>query len=396
MLKFLSKLLPDCQAKPGWVAALVLLFLLGAGPQSRAQLNNRAFLRPIVIKPEYDQQLWLDVNALLFNKDNEYFNKIDEGRTYYGTQLAPRLVYFASPKLRLEAGIFLQKDYGTNKLRQVRPLLTIIYQNGPHRLLVGNIQGNLHHGYIEPLFDFERLFFRPLEEGTQYQLTTRRLKLDAWVDWQRQQYRYSNFQEEVAGGLTAEATVLEDSAGWRLGVPFQFTGTHHGGQIDTIDQPLETIFDLAGGLRVRKKLPSELVHAVYAEGYVTRFIDYSFTKALPFTKGTGFYFNAGLNTRLSDVQLGYWHGTGFYSPLGGRLYRSISSSVADPSYTERRRELLILRVVRDYQLSDNLVLTTRFEPLYDFGNKAVDFSFALYLNFNQSFLLTTLKRNKPQ
>jgi hypothetical protein len=58
---------------------------------------------------------------------------------------------------------------------------------------------------------------------------------------------------------------------------------------------------------------------------------------------------------------------------------------------ERRRQLLILRVLRDYQLPGHLTLTTRFEPLYDLNNGLFDFSFALYLNFNQSFLLTTLR-----
>ncbi|TGE27061.1 hypothetical protein [Hymenobacter metallicola] len=376
------------------MAFFTCFFFLAAVPQSWAQLNNRAFYRPIEIKPEYDQQLWLDVQGLLFNKDNEYFNKIDEGRTYYGTQLAPRLVYFPSPKLRLEAGVFLQRDYGTERLRLVRPLFTAIYQHGPHRLLLGNIQGHLQHGYIEPLFDFERVMTRPLEEGTQYQLTTRRLKLDAWVDWQRQQYAYSDYQEEVAGGLALEATVLEDSLGWRVGVPFQFTGFHRGGQIDTVAKPLQTYFNLASGLRVRKKLASELVQAVYMESYLTQFIDYSFTQELPYEKGYGLYLNAGVDTRLSNLQVGYWKSNGFYSPLGGRLYRSTSSTVSDPNYTERQRELLILRVLRDYRLTDNFVLSTRFEPLYDFGNKSIDFSFALYLNFNRSFVLTTLGRNK--
>jgi hypothetical protein len=393
MLKFLSKVLPDCQAKPVWLAFFTGLFLCIASPQSLAQLNNRAFYRPINLRPENDQQLRLQVSALLFNKDNEYFNKIDDGRTYYGTQLAPRLVYFPSPKFRLEAGIFLQKDYGTEKLRQVRPLFTAIYQHGPHRLLLGNIQGNVQHGYIEPMFDFERVLTRPLEEGTQYLLTTRRLKLDAWVDWQRQQYRYSNYQEEVAGGLATEATVFEDSLGWRVGIPFQFTGKHIGGQIDTVAKPLQTYFNLATGLRLRKKLPFELVQAVSFDGYVTQFIDYSFTQELAFDKGYGVYLNAGLDTKLSNLQVAYWRGNGYFSPLGGRLYPSISSTVSDPNYTERHRELLILRVLKDYQLADNLVLSTRFEPLYDLGNKSIDFSFALYLNFNQEFLLTTLRRN---
>ncbi|QJX46054.1 hypothetical protein HMJ29_03510 [Hymenobacter taeanensis] len=385
MLKFLGK------APVSTALILTLVAWLGSVGQSVGQLNNSAFTHALPVGPAYDHQLRLDVQGFLFNKDNEYFNKIDPGLTYFGAQLAPRLVYFPSANLRLEAGVFIWKDYGTPRLRQVRPLFTVKYQQGPHSLLFGNIQGNLYHGYIEPLFDFERVITNRLEEGVQYLYQTPRTHLDAWVNWQRQQYRFSNFQEEVAGGLATEHRVLGDSTGWLLRVPFQFTATHRGGQLDTIDVPLQTLFNLATGLRVRKALPYEFVSAVHFDGYVTYFNDYSFTKALPFESGTGLYLNAGVDTRLSNLQLAYWHGSGFISPLGGRLYRSISVSTADPDYVEKQRQLLILRVLRDYRLPGNLILTTRFEPLYDLNNGLFDFSFALYLNFNQSFLLKKLR-----
>ncbi|WP_345109728.1 hypothetical protein [Hymenobacter algoricola] len=357
-----------------------------------AQLDNSAFLRPLPVGPQYERQLRLDVQVFQFNKDNEYFNKIEEGRTYFGAHLLPRLVYFPTANLRVEAGVFLWKNYGTLRLREVQPLLTIKYQNGPHSILFGNIEGNLHHGYIEPLFDFERVMTNRLEEGAQYKLQKKRLSLDAWVDWQRQQYPFSSFQEEVAGGLTTEATVAGDSAGWWLRVPFQFTGTHRGGQIDTVDAPLQTLFNVASGLRLRKPLTSRFFHAVHFDGYVTYFDDYSFTDVLAFRRGTGLYLNAGVDTRLSNVQVAYWRGNGYISPLGGPLYRSISNTVNNPQYLDKDRQLLIARFLKDYRLPGNLIMTTRFEPLYDLNNGLFDFSFALYFNFSQSFLLTTIRQ----
>lgn len=376
------------------VLILTVLAWLGAVSAGWAQLDNRAFLYRAPMGPAYEHQLRLEVQGFLFNKDNEYFNSIDPGLTYYGAQLAPRLVYYPAGNLRLEAGVFLWKNYGTTPLRQVRPLFTLKYRQGPHTLLFGNLEGNLHHGYIEPMFDFERVITNRLEEGTQYQLQTPRTTLDAWVNWVRQQYRFSNFQEEVAGGLTVEHRLLADSAGWLVALPFQFTGTHRGGQIDTIDTPLQTLFNVATGLRLRRGLTSRLVSAVHFDGYVTYFNDYSFTEVLPFRSGTGLYLNAGADTRFSNLQLAYWSGNGYVSPLGGRLYQSVSASPIEPNYTERQRQLLILRVLRDYQLPGKVVLTTRFEPLYDLNNGLFDFSFALYLNFNQSFLLSTLRPSR--
>ncbi|WP_196953892.1 hypothetical protein [Hymenobacter guriensis] len=387
------KLAADCQGQGKFRGlAWALLGLILFSRPAAAQLDNRAFLHRSPVGPAYERQLRLDVQGFLFNKDNEYFNKIDPGLTYFGAQLAPRLVYFPTANLRLEAGVFLWKDYGTPRFKQISPLFTLKYRQGPHTLIFGNLEGNLHHGYIEPMFDFERVITNRLEEGIQYQHQTPRGSLDAWVNWVRQQYRFSNFQEEVAGGLATEHRLLGDSTGWLLKLPFQFTATHRGGQIDTIDKPLQTLFNVATGLRLRRALASDFVSAVHFDGYVTYFNDYSFTEELPFRDGTGVYLNAGVDTRLNNVQLAYWHGRGYVSPLGGRLYQSVSSSPVDVGYNERERQLLILRFLKDYQLPGHLTLTTRFEPLYDLNNGLFDFSFALYLNFNQSFLLSTLKR----
>ena len=370
---------------------LTLVAWLAGSGAAWAQLDNRAFFNRLPLGPGFERQVRLEVQGLLFNKDNEYFNKIDPGLTYFGAQLAPRLVYFPAANLRLEAGIFLQKDYGTLRFRQVRPLFTLKYANGPHRLLFGNIEGSLQHGYIEPLYDFERVLYDRLEEGTQYQYLTKNTFLDAWVNWRRQQYRFSNYQEEVAGGLSLERRLVGDSTGWLLTLPLQFTATHRGGQLDTVDRPLQTLLNGAAGLRVRRALASRFASAAHFDGYLTYFHDYSFTYELPYRHGPGLYLNAGLDTRLSNLQLAYWQGSGYISPLGGRLYQSVSVSVADPGYTEKQRQLLILRVLRDYQLPGHVVLTTRLEPLYDLRNGLFDFSFALYLNFNQSFLLGTVK-----
>ena len=129
---------------------------------------------------------------------------------------------------------------------------------------------------------------------------------------------------------------------------------------------------------------------MHFDGYADLLQRLLFHEELPFKSGTGIYLNAGVDTRLSNLQLAYWSGNGYISPLGGRLYQSVSSSPVDANYTERQRQLLILRVLRDYRLPGQVILTTRFEPLYDLNNGLFDFSFALYLNFNQSFLLSTL------
>jgi hypothetical protein len=371
-----------------------LCLALGAAPAAQAQLDNRAFLYPLTVQPAYDHQLRLSVNAFQFFKDNEYFNKIADGYTLFGTQFNPRLTYYPSPNLRLEAGIFLWKDYGNPRLQQVRPTFTGVYQspNGRHRVLFGNIESHLHHGYIEPLFDFERVILKRLEEGLQYKFQTRSVRLDTWVDWQRQQYRYSNYQEEITGGLASEFVLTPDSTRkWRLSVPAQFTAQHYGGQIDTLDKPLQTLFNYSLGLRVARQLASRTVPRLRAEIHGAFFDDHSFTKAYPYSQGTGLYANAGADTRFVNVLVSYWQGHHFIAPLGGRLYQSVSTTVANPQFTDANRKILLVRFLRDFRLPGHVVLTTRLEPVYDFNAHLLDFSLGVYLNFNQDFFLAKIR-----
>ncbi|RPD50005.1 hypothetical protein DNI29_04200 [Hymenobacter sediminis] len=330
--------------------------------------------------------LRISLNAFTFFKDNEYFNSIVEGYTLFGTQLNPQLVYYPTANLRLEGGVFLWKDFGTARLRQVRPTFRATYAKGAHTIVLGNIQPHLYHGYIEPLFNFERVISRPLEEGLQYRYNSGRVGLDVWVDWQRQQYRYSNYQEEIAGGLSGSVRLTGNNSPVTLFLPLQFTATHRGGQIDTINRPLQTLFNGATGLEARYQLPNKRT-ALRLQAYGVGFYDKSFTYELPYKRGAALYLNGTVETRLLDVMLSYWQGQRYLSPLGGDLYQSASRSVTSPDYRQPNRQLLFVRLMRDFSLGEAAAITVRVEPVHDFKENITDFSFGVYLNFRQEWLL---------
>ncbi|MBF9223990.1 hypothetical protein [Hymenobacter ruricola] len=332
-------------------------------------------------------ELRLAISSFTFFKDNEYFNKIVDGYTLFGTQLNPQLIYYPTKELRLEAGIFLWKDFGNPELKQIRLTYRATWTKDKHQFILGNIRANLNHGYVEPLFNFERVMLNPLEEGLQYRHLGNRLFLDVWVDWQRQQYRYSNYQEEIAGGLSSSYRLSDDYREWQVKVPFQFTATHHGGQIDTLNKPLQTLFNEAIGLEARRALAGSAVQAFRFNGYVLGFQDHSFAFQLPYKQGRALYLNTTLETRYADVMLSYWRGQRFVAPLGGDLYQSVSRTVADPGFTDKNRQLLFVRLLRDFRIADAAALTVRVEPVYDFNAQLLDFSLGVYLNFRQEWLL---------
>ncbi|QNE40612.1 hypothetical protein F1C16_14085 [Hymenobacter sp. NBH84] len=375
----------------------------------QAQLDNRAFTNTEPGKKSeltFNQQassseeentagdLQLSVRSFTFFKDNEYFNRIIEGYTLFGTQLNPQLVYYPTANLRLEGGVFLWKDFGNARLRQVRPTFRATYTKGNSEFIFGNIRPHLNHGYIEPLFNFERVILKPLEEGLQYRYVSDRVGLDVWVDWQRQQYRYSNYQEEIAGGLSGSVRLTGASSPVTVSLPLQFTATHRGGQIDTIDRPLQTLFNGATGVEARYQLPTHPTTAFRVQAYGTGYYDKSFTYQLPYRRGNGLYLNATAETRYLNVMLSYWQGQRFLSPLGGDLYQSASRSVGSPTYIEPHRRILILRLMRDFSLGEAAAITVRVEPVHDFKEKKTDFAAGIYLNFRQEWLLGNISRRE--
>lgn len=393
------------------VFGLVLITVESA----RAQLDNRAFTRDvpglnrttiytvhsenglkwrgdtIEVKQSEAGSLLLSLRSFTFFKDNEYFNKTIEGYTLFGSQLNPQLVYYPAKNLRLEAGVFLWKDFG-NPQMIVRPTYRATWDKGPHQFTLGNIRPHLNHGYIEPLFNFERVMLKPLEEGLQYRFNSWRVFLDVWVDWQRQQYRYSNFQEEIAGGLSGKLRLTSSQSDWQVALPVQFTATHHGGQIDTIEKPLQTLFNGAVGLSVARPLGGSRMTSVRFDGYALGFDDHSPDQLLPFKRGSGFYLNGTLETKYVDVMASYFEGQHFISPLGGDLYQGLSRSVSNPTYTAPNRRVFIVRLMRDFRIDDAAALTVRVEPVYDFNSQVLDFAAGVYLNFRQEWLLGNVGR----
>ncbi|WP_246343688.1 hypothetical protein [Adhaeribacter radiodurans] len=369
-----------------------ILFSLLIISQVHAQLNNSALEYRLAVKPEYNQNFRIGLNAFGFTRNNEYFNDIADGYTLFGYHFNPKLVYFPAEFVRLEGGVFLWQDFGNNRFTQVRPTFTLKVQKKNYALLFGNLEGNLNHGYIEPLYNFEKVINDNLETGVQFLLTRERTKLDAYIDWERMIYPRDPFREEIAGGLTLEHTLWQTDSGWRLGLPLQFTAQHKGGQIDSSDLPLLTVFNGATGFNLEKKLHTRFWQSLYTKNYYVVNKEFSNVPQLAFEQGHGLYLNAGVQTKLANIMLSYWHGQNYVAEKGGRLFQSATTSFLHPGYLEPDRKLLILRVLTDVKLLDNLFLTVRFEPIYDFQNPRFEFSNSFYLHYNTDLFVSKVKQ----
>ena len=347
---------------------LILLFLLSLFNASFAQISTDSLeyrIRPDSLKTG---ELQLSVQSFNFMRNYEYFNKIQDGYTLFGTQFEPQLVYYAHPRLAVMAGVHLQKDFGAKGIYRTLPLLSIKYQNGNTTLINGVLEGNIHHRMTEPLFDFEKRITEPVEYGTQFIIQNTSLFLDAFINWKRMIYKPSPVQEQVLGGLSADFRLISNSK-INLSIPVQLTVFHQGGQIDIAPEPLQTLVNTALGFKLKIPL-SGFVNSVRSENYIMGFNDFSFTDVQAFSKGRGWYLNTGIDTHYGSLIGTYWNGMSFISSNGMPLFQSVSQHINHAGFTEKNRKLIMLRYSYQKQLIPNLYLDFRFEPFIDLGRPA--------------------------
>jgi len=373
-------------------ALLTLTFLLvlqvAFGQFNPGAIENR-------IRPDSAATGQLQFNFYNFNyvRNYEYTNEFHDGYTLYGTQLQPQLVYQAHPNLAITAGAFIRKDFGDNGVYDAKPLFSVKYSKKDLTLIFGSLEGGIQHGYIEPLYNFERQITNPIEYGTQFLVEKEKFKLDAWIAWQKMIYKGDAAKEEIVGGLSTETT-LSNRNGWKFSLPAQFIVYHQGGQIDVLKEiPISTLFNGATGFKLHKVIDTK-IKEIYTDNYVAVYKDFSSDKRRAYQGGYGLWLNAGMETTFGSLVASYWKGNNFISIKGMPLYESVSSTLNNDGFTQQKRNIIALRYAYQKELVPNFYLDVRLEPHIDLDQSAkqLQFNHSFFLTYKQNFTLYKPKK----
>lgn len=369
--------------------ALFLLVLL-IPSITFAQLDNRAFEQRMTIEPADSNKLFLGINMLGFMKDNEYFDTVIEGYTLFGYQFNPYLSYNIAKNVRLDAGVYVQKDFGNDEYTEVQPTLSLKIRNNNVNFIFGTLEGSIHHRLIEPLYDFERVLNNRLENGAQLTWMKDGLFFDTWIDWQKMIYANSTEPERFTGGVSFNKTLFR-FGNMHVELPLQLVASHQGGQIDTVNNEVITSFNMAGGLTLEGTGPAFIKSwgiKLYATSFSTNANDPVFND-----NGVGFFLNPYVQTKVALTVMGsYWYGDQYVSIQGSPIYASANEQY--PLRVDKKREFVMLRFLYDLKVADGLTLTARAEPFYDMYAESIEYSFGFYLSFSERFFLLNAKKNR--
>jgi hypothetical protein len=360
-----------------------------------AQLISGAMIFENPLQAKDSNTLSLAYANAFYCKDYEYFNDIQTGYTYLGTWQRAELQYQPGKGLRLHAGLLAQRDFGDKRFSNVKPVFSLQLQHNNSRFIFGAIEGNQSHGLIEPLMSYDKIIERPVEEGVQYKLKTKKIALDFWLDWEILQKENDNHPEEFAGGTSLVYTLTQPGRPWQLKVPIQFILPHKGGQLDTNNSIVSTVINHAQGLWAEWNNPvkTAFLQQFRADAYHAGFFHSNEENPYPYNSGNGFLCNAYFKSKYNVALLAtYWSGNSFVAPRGGKIFQSISSISGEESYAEKQRQLLFINLVYEKQIMPGLYIDARFTPYVDLKNKLKEYSFLLLFTYRDVFRLVNFKK----
>lgn len=363
----------------------ITVLLLGFAVTGFAQLNNTLLYDRINMEVKDTSHFGITLQANPYMRNTEYFNRIELGRTLFGYQLLPSLFLQPHPNIRIQAGSYIRKDYGsTTAFSRLLPTFTVKLKSGSHALLFGTLEGALAHRLIEPLWDINSHIERRIENGFQYRFDNSKTFSDIWINWERFIERGSPYKEQFTAGIHYTKLLLRKGKSG-LSLPLQITAFHRGGQIDTDTGKLVMFFNGSAGMLYQRKIGSPVFTSWSASAFTVFSRENSNSGYYLFRNGSGTYLNLDVQTRWIGCMLSYWNGYRYIAPRGTSIYQSISVDRA--GYNEPNRQLLFLRLMYEKEMYRHLNMVIRFEPFYDLNNSSLDYAFSLYLIFRQDFSL---------
>lgn len=362
---------------------ILLLLLFTCEYSLLAQNLNTPFLHYKEFVKADSNKLFLRFENFNFVKNNEYSGDFSDGTTWIGYVATPKLVYYPSSKIRIEAGVRFQQYSGRTNYTEIQTVFCANYQiSNKANLILGSLNQNNNHMLSEPMFEPEKFFTNKAESGIQFLYRTKRLNIDTWINWEQFILKGDPFQEKFTFGISSFYQLNNPSSQNILSIPVQILFTHRGGEIDTSDGSVQTIGNFSSGLTFSRKIKNSRITSITMQALAYYTTDNSSTTEFLFDKGHAFYPQIGLNTKHSQFKLGYWNAYHFIASRGSELFQSISYS--KPGTFQNRRELITFKYFYEQEISKGIHFGGKIDLYY---NSEISYATGIYLRINGDFFL---------
>jgi len=356
--------------------------------KSYSQDFNSIFDASSIIDSTKSNSLFLNIKNNNFFKNNEYFSNYSEGYTLLGFHLDPSLVYYPNKNIKISGGIHFLKYSGRDNFKDILPTFSFQYKiNTNIDIILGTIYSSLNYKLIPPLYKFDNLIENNIENGLQFLINFPYLKSNIWLNWNKFILKNSPFQEKLTVGFLSELNLISNE-NFNISLPFQGTILHQGGQININNYNIKTILNLAYGININYSLNYKFLKRITTNSYYLIYNDLSPTQLQIYKDGYAFYNTILFDLGCPKITLGYWYANEYISPLGNPIFQSVSDY---KFYIEEpERQLLTVDLSYQDEIFDNINLGIRLQTYYDLISTKLDYSYGLYIIFNEEFFLKKL------
>ncbi len=370
------------------LSSIVLIFIFSGRIASQLDLSGRYTFAEFDTAKQNDLLFRLETN--LFFKNNEYFSDYTQGYTLPGFSLRPELVYYAGKRLKFTAGANLIQFFGEDGLFDVKPVISAqLRASDKFYIILGTLKGNLHHGLIEPVYDPDYQYLRPVENGMQFLFNSKRFNFDAWIDWEQFISWGDTLPERFTAGFTADAVLTNKDSKIQVGMPVQLLAGHQSGQISDYNDDTYSMLNSVLGLKTGLTTGNGFIRRIWLDGYYLGFSQFSGSLDLGFDSGYALYPVTGFDYKYGQFMVGYWYADNFYSLKGNQEFMSLSD-YKEGFYSQYRNMGTVKATFNRSFMNDQIKLNVCFNIYYDFPSSQFDYSYGLSLIYTPEFRIVNL------
>lgn len=367
----------------------VLLAFFFLNNYSWGQTNYAIFRDTATLTAADSGKLSLSIDNLNYLRDYEWFGNIPLSYTLLGYQFTPQIKYQLNDRISFKGGIYLRREFGRPGFFTVEPVYTAKYQKKGLTFIMGTLEGALNHRFAEPIYNIERIISQRNEQGLQLKLDKKRFWMDWFIDWRKAIILNDPFREQLNSGISTRTKIL-DRPQAIIEIPLQALIVHHGGQISSSPDPIESLLNTAAGADFTFPTKNSFLKTVQAAHYFLYYKNLSGFPRQIYNKGNGVLSSLTLKSKWNiDLDLRYWKGHKFYGAVGLPLYNSISEK--KEGFGEMERELFFVTFIYNKKLFENVSIDMRLEPYYDIRNRFLEYGYSVFLRFNKDFFLKRIK-----
>jgi hypothetical protein len=323
----------------------------------------------------------INIETKSFFKNNEYFNPIEEGYSLLGLYAEPKIYFQPYDNFRLSAGGCFLKYSGREEFTLTELLFRVQYQPVKwFQVIMGNIYGANHHKLYEPLYQWEKAFSKPVENGLQFLFNTSFMDADVWLNWEKFIFHGDAFQEELTVGIRSDFLIPPFSGNTKLVIPLQVIFQHHGGQINAGNDTIETIANWGTGLHLMHRTQHNFFKRFDLELLYFGYSDLSPTKRQFFFNGYNLYPKGKLYLGNFIIDAGYFYGNKFAAPMGEGLFHSINIPYSGES--RKNVKLITTKLIFSKIIHPGIVLGAYAETYSDLKANNTDYDYGMHILFN--------------